>query len=75
MQAFMNRDFLLPTETARALYHDVAAKCPIIDYHCHIQPREIWEDACYENITQVWLGADHYKWRLMRAAGCGSGSR
>lgn len=68
MQAFMNRDFLLPTETARALYHDVAAKCPIIDYHCHIQPREIWEDACY-NITQVWLGADHYKWRLMRAAG------
>ena len=69
MQAFMNRDFLLTTETARALYHDVAAKCPIIDYHCHIQPREIWEDACYENITQVWLGADHYKWRLMRAAG------
>lgn len=43
--------------------------CPIIDYHCHISPREIFEDLRYDNITQVWLGGDHYKWRLMRCAG------
>ena len=69
MQAFMDKDFLLSTPTARTLYHDVAAKCPIIDYHCHISPREIYEDLRYETITQVWLGGDHYKWRLMRCAG------
>ena len=69
MQAFMDKDFLLNTETARTLYHEVSAKCPIIDYHCHINPREIYEDRRYENITQVWLGGDHYKWRLMRCAG------
>lgn len=69
MQAFMDKDFLLNTPTARTLYHDVAAKCPIIDYHCHISPKEIWDDVRYENITQVWLGGDHYKWRLMRCAG------
>ncbi len=65
----MDEDFLLTTRTARKLYHEVAAKCPIIDYHCHINPREIYEDRRFENITQVWLGGDHYKWRLMRAAG------
>lgn len=65
----MDKDFLLSTPTARTLYHDVAAKCPIIDYHCHISPREIYEDLRYETITQVWLGGDHYKWRLMRCAG------
>ena len=69
MQAFMDKDFLLNTETARTLYHDYAAKCPIIDYHCHISPQQIYEDLRYENITQVWLGGDHYKWRLMRCAG------
>jgi len=69
MQAFMDKDFLLNTETARTLYHEVSAKCPVIDYHCHINPREIYEDRQYENITQVWLGGDHYKWRLMRCAG------
>lgn len=69
MQAFMDKDFLLNTETARKLYHEVAAHCPIIDYHCHINPREIYEDRRYQNITQVWLGGDHYKWRLMRCAG------
>lgn len=69
MQAFMDKDFLLTTETARQLYHNAAAACPIIDYHCHINPREIYEDRRYENITQVWLGGDHYKWRLMRCAG------
>ncbi len=69
MQAFLSKDFLLTTDTARKLFHEVAAPCPIIDYHCHINPREIYEDRRYENITQVWLGGDHYKWRLMRSAG------
>lgn len=69
MQAFMDKDFLLSTPTARTLYHEVAASCPIIDYHCHISPQQIFDDLRYENITQVWLGGDHYKWRLMRAAG------
>ena len=69
MKAFMDRDFLLSTETAKRLYHDYAADMPIIDYHCHLDPREIYEDRRFENITQVWLGGDHYKWRLMRSAG------
>ena len=69
MKAFMDQDFLLTTDTAKKLYHDVAAKLPIIDYHCHIPPQEIAEDRKFDTITQVWLGADHYKWRLMRAAG------
>ena len=66
---FMDKDFLLDTVTARTLYHEFSAPCPIIDYHCHINPREIWEDRRYDSITQVWLGGDHYKWRLMRSAG------
>ena len=69
MKAFMDRDFLLSTETAKHLYHDFAADMPIIDYHCHLDPKEIYEDRQFENITQVWLGGDHYKWRLMRSAG------
>ncbi len=69
MKAFMDKDFLLSTETARALYHEYAAKCPIIDYHCHLSPEQIYNDVRYETITQVWLGGDHYKWRLMRCAG------
>ena len=69
MKAFMDRDFLLSTETARHLYHDYAAGMPVIDYHCHLSPREIYEDRQFENMTQVWLGGDHYKWRLMRSAG------
>ena len=69
MKAFMDKDFLLSTETAKHLYHDYAAPLPIIDYHCHLNPQEIWEDRQFENITQVWLGGDHYKWRLMRSAG------
>ena len=67
--SFMDRDFLLNTETARFLYHEAAEKCPIIDYHCHLSPREISQDIRFENITQVWLSGDHYKWRLMRSAG------
>lgn len=69
MVSFMNTDFLLSTDTARALYHDFAAKQPIVDYHCHVSPREIFEDRRFENITQVWLEGDHYKWRLMRSNG------
>lgn len=69
MKAFMDRDFLLETETAKTLYHDYAAAMPIIDYHCHLSPQEIAEDKQYENITQVWLYGDHYKWRAMRSAG------
>ena len=65
----MDKDFLLSTNTARKLYNDIAAKLPIIDYHCHIPPIEIAENKCFENITQVWLYADHYKWRAMRACG------
>ena len=66
---FLDKDFLLNTDTAKVLFHEAAESCPIIDYHCHINPREIWEDRRYDNITQVWLGGDHYKWRLMRWAG------
>ncbi len=69
MKPFLDKDFLLNTETARKLYHEAAEGMPIIDYHCHLSPREIYEDIRYENITQVWLGGDHYKWRLMRSAG------
>ena len=69
MKNFMDRDFLLSTETAKHLYHDFAAELPIIDFHCHLNPQEIYEDRQFENITQVWLGGDHYKWRLMRSAG------
>ncbi len=66
---FMNKDFLLSTKTAQKLYHEYAAKMPIIDYHCHINPKEIAEDRKFETITQVWLGGDHYKWRQMRSNG------
>lgn len=69
MRAFMDQDFLLETETARKLYHEFAADTPIIDYHCHIDPKEIAEDRKFENMTQVWLGRDHYKWRFMRSCG------
>ena len=69
MKPFMDKDFLLSTETAKHLYHDYAENQPIIDYHCHLNPREIYEDRQFENMTQVWLGGDHYKWRLMRSAG------
>ncbi|MCR5137129.1 MAG: glucuronate isomerase [Oscillospiraceae bacterium] len=69
MRAFMDREFLLSTASARELYHGIAAGLPIIDYHCHLDPKEIWEDRQFDNITQVWLGGDHYKWRLMRSAG------
>ena len=64
----ITEDFLLKTKTAKRLYN-VAKDMPIIDYHCHIDPREIAENRKFDNITQVWLGGDHYKWRLMRSNG------
>ena len=69
MKKFMDEDFLLTTDVAKKLYHDYAENMPIIDYHCHINPQEIWEDRKFDNITQVWLGGDHYKWRQMRSNG------
>ncbi len=74
MKAFMDKDFLLDTETAKKLFHEHAEKMPIIDYHCHLQPKEIYEDKKFRNLAEVWLGAgdrygDHYKWRSLRARG------
>lgn len=65
----MDKDFLLQTETASNLFHNYAEKTPILDYHCHINPAEIANDRKFDNITQVWLGGDHYKWRFMRSCG------
>jgi len=69
MKPFLDQDFLLASETAKRLYHDYAERMPIIDYHCHLSPQEIWENKAYDNLTQVWLYGDHYKWRAMRANG------
>ncbi len=78
MKPFMDRDFLLETETAKHLFHDCAERQPLVDYHCHISPREIYEDRRFRDLTEVWLGGkqpdgsyfgDHYKWRVMRSNG------
>ena len=69
MKKFMNKDFLLSNETSEKLYHDYSRKMPIIDYHCHINPKEILDNKQFANITQVWLYGDHYKWRAMRTYG------
>ena len=69
MSEFLTKEFLLTTETAKKLYFGYAAEAPIIDYHCHVSPKEIWEDKRFSNITELWLGGDHYKWRLMRSNG------
>ena len=69
MNKFLDQDFLLYTSTAQKLYHNYAEQMPILDYHCHINPKEIAENIKFDNITQVWLGGDHYKWRLMRSNG------
>ena len=69
MTPFLSDDFLLHTETARQLYHFHAAPQPIIDYHCHLPPDQIAENRQFENLTQIWLAGDHYKWRAMRANG------
>ena len=78
MKAFMDKDFLLSTETAKHLFHDYAEKLPLVDYHCHLNPREIYEDRRFNDLAEVWLGGlqpdgsyagDHYKWRVMRSNG------
>jgi glucuronate isomerase len=69
MKNFMDEDFLLTNETAVKLYHQYAKDMPIYDFHCHLNPKEIYEDKRFKNITEVWLYGDHYKWRLMRANG------
>ena len=78
MKPFLDSDFLLETPTAQHLYHDYAAQLPLVDYHCHLNPREIYEDRRFENMAQLWLGGlqsdgslagDHYKWRIMRSNG------
>lgn len=67
--SFINEDFLLQTEWAKQLYHEHAEKLPIIDYHCHIPPKQVADDYRFRSITEIWLGGDHYKWRAMRANG------
>ena len=69
MKKFMYENFLLQSETAEKLYHEHAAKMPIIDYHCHLIPQQVAEDKHFSSITEVWLGGDHYKWRAMRSNG------
>lgn len=69
MNDFLSEGFLLTTPAARTLYNDFARDMPIFDFHCHLSPREIYEDKRYASISEVWLGGDHYKWRLMRQAG------
>jgi glucuronate isomerase len=69
MKKFLDENFLLESKTAEVLYHEHAKKMPIIDYHCHLPPDEIARDRQFENLTQIWLHGDHYKWRAMRANG------
>lgn len=69
MKEFMDENFLLSNNTAEHLYHNYAKDMPIIDYHCHLIPQEIYENKRYKNITEVWLYGDHYKWRAMRSNG------
>jgi len=69
MKKFLDKDFLLGTETAQILYHQHAAKQPIIDFHCHLVPSMVADDYRFRSLTEIWLGGDHYKWRAMRANG------
>ncbi|MCT6900630.1 MAG: glucuronate isomerase, partial [Bifidobacterium sp.] len=72
--AFLDDDFLLGTQLSRELFHDVAENLPLVDYHCHLHAKEIYEDPNFDNIVDAWLTdghnyGDHYKWRLERANG------
>ncbi|MBQ3791525.1 MAG: glucuronate isomerase, partial [Clostridia bacterium] len=69
MREFMDADFLLQNDVAKTLFHAYAEQLPIIDYHCHINPKEIYENKKYSNITELWLSGDHYKWRAIRSFG------
>jgi glucuronate isomerase len=69
MAQFMDKDFLLRSKTAKRLFHDYAKDMPIIDYHSHLPPNQVADDTRFENISKIWLGGDHYKWRAMRSNG------
>ncbi len=69
MKKFLDQDFLLESDIAKELYHDYAKDMPIFDYHNHLNPQEIYEDKKFDNISELWLGADHYKWRVLRSNG------
>src|SRR5712672_1450843 len=69
MNGFLTEDFLLSNDTARRLYRQFAARQPILDYHCHLSPRDISENRQFANLFEIWLEGDHYKWRAMRANG------
>lgn len=69
MKGFMDKEFLLDTETAKKLFHEYAETMPVCDYHCHLSPKEIYENKPPENISDLWLSGDHYKWRAMRSCG------
>jgi len=69
MKSFLDTDFLLSNETAQRLYHEHAAEQPILDYHCHLSPKDIAENRRFQNLHEIWLEGDHYKWRAMRANG------
>ncbi len=69
MKKFIHKNFLLQTDAARELYHEHAKKQPIIDYHCHLDPSHIAADRKFDNLGQIWLEGDHYKWRAMRTNG------
>lgn len=69
MKEFLDENFILQTETAQKLYHEHAKNMPIIDYHCHLNPKDIAENRQFDNLTKIWLEGDHYKWRALRANG------
>lgn len=69
MKPFIHEDFMLQSPTARKLYHEHAERLPIIDFHCHLSPKQVADDHHFASITELWLGGDHYKWRAMRANG------
>lgn len=66
---YITDNFMLHSDLAISLYHDIAEKLPILDYHCHLSAKDVYENKQFDNISQVWLGGDHYKWRIMRAQG------
>ena len=67
--SFIHEDFLLESKSARRLFHTYAAHQPIIDYHCHLPPKDVADDRRFANLLEIWLEGDHYKWRAMRASG------
>lgn len=69
MKDFLDKDFLLESDAAKKLFHEYAEKMPICDYHCHLSPKEIYENNQPNNISDLWLSGDHYKWRAMRSCG------